>query len=65
MSREHQVTIDERGSFAIAHCTCGWSAPARRSRDRSRRDAAEHLAHASVDRGSGNSDADLGNVAPA
>ncbi|WP_457030475.1 hypothetical protein [Kitasatospora sp. P5_F3] len=44
MSREHHVTIDERGSFAIAHCTCGWSAPARRSRDRSRRDAAEHLA---------------------
>ncbi|MER5865687.1 hypothetical protein [Kitasatospora sp. NPDC002040] len=44
MSREHQVTVDERGSFTFAHCTCGWSAPARRSRDRSRRDATEHLA---------------------
>ncbi|WP_344463847.1 hypothetical protein [Kitasatospora kazusensis] len=40
----HQVTIEERGSFCTATCTCGWFAPARRSRDRARRDAADHLA---------------------
>ncbi|WP_202524401.1 MULTISPECIES: hypothetical protein [Kitasatospora] len=34
----------ERGSFSFAQCACGWSAPARRSRDKSRRDAAGHLA---------------------
>ncbi|MFD0564734.1 hypothetical protein ACFQ2M_24035 [Kitasatospora saccharophila] len=34
----------ERGSFSFAQCGCGWSAPGRRSRDKSRRDAAEHLA---------------------
>ncbi|WP_037573975.1 hypothetical protein [Phaeacidiphilus oryzae] len=38
----HQVTVTERGSFAVARCSCGWSAPARRSRDRARSDAAEH-----------------------
>ncbi|BFV57868.1 hypothetical protein KCMC57_up29720 [Kitasatospora sp. CMC57] len=36
------MAVVERGSFAIAHCTCGWSAPARRSRDLSRRDAEAH-----------------------
>ncbi|WP_233289127.1 hypothetical protein [Kitasatospora sp. MBT63] len=40
---EHRVSVDERGSFAFASCSCGWFAPARRSRDRARRDAAEHL----------------------
>ncbi|MER8183210.1 hypothetical protein [Kitasatospora sp. NPDC094015] len=39
---DHQVTVEERGSFAFAGCSCGWFAPARRSRDRARRDAAEH-----------------------
>jgi len=39
----HRVMIDERGSFCFASCTCGWFAPGRRSRDRARRDAAEHL----------------------
>lgn len=40
----HLVEVVERGSFSFAHCTCGWFAPGRRSRDKSRRDAAEHLA---------------------
>ncbi|MBB4924194.1 hypothetical protein [Kitasatospora kifunensis] len=42
----HQIEISERGSFAHAGCDCGWFAPARRSRDRARRDAAEHRAAA-------------------
>ncbi|WUK17042.1 hypothetical protein OG871_21185 [Kitasatospora sp. NBC_00374] len=41
---DHRVSVDERGSFCFAGCSCGWVAPARRSRDRARRDAAEHLA---------------------
>ncbi|MBQ1107452.1 MULTISPECIES: hypothetical protein [unclassified Streptomyces] len=40
----HSATTIERGSFCLARCTCGWSGPARRSRDRARTDAAEHLA---------------------
>ncbi|MGF1427805.1 hypothetical protein [Kitasatospora sp. LaBMicrA B282] len=40
----HPVAVTERGSFAYAACGCGWYAPGRRSRDRARRDAAEHLA---------------------
>ncbi|WP_157537843.1 hypothetical protein [Kitasatospora azatica] len=40
----HRVEVTERGSFALALCSCGWSAPARRSRDKARRDAAAHLA---------------------
>ncbi|MDH6133845.1 hypothetical protein P3T37_003244 [Kitasatospora sp. MAA4] len=40
---EHRVKITERGSFAFATCGCGWYAPARRSRDLARRDAAGHL----------------------
>ncbi|MFB7948759.1 hypothetical protein ACFC6L_28010 [Kitasatospora phosalacinea] len=40
---EHRVEVEERGSFSFAHCTCGWFAPGRRSRDKSRRDAAGHL----------------------
>ncbi|MEU2764534.1 MULTISPECIES: hypothetical protein [unclassified Streptomyces] len=41
---EHSTTTVERGSFCLARCSCGWSGPARRSRDRARTDAAEHLA---------------------
>ncbi|MFE5853979.1 hypothetical protein ACFQ61_12295 [Streptomyces sp. NPDC056500] len=37
-----QTTTVERGSFALAHCVCGWTGPARRSRDRARTDAREH-----------------------
>ncbi|MER6194342.1 hypothetical protein [Streptomyces cyaneofuscatus] len=40
----HSATTTERGSFCLARCTCGWTGPARRSRDRARTDAAEHLA---------------------
>ncbi|MEU9318867.1 hypothetical protein [Streptomyces sp. NPDC048295] len=40
----HEATTVERGSFCTARCACGWSGPARRSRDRARTDAAEHLA---------------------
>ncbi|GLW70466.1 hypothetical protein Kpho02_27650 [Kitasatospora phosalacinea] len=40
---EHRAEVVERGSFSFAHCSCGWSAPGRRSRDKSRRDAAGHL----------------------
>ncbi|MFH9612099.1 hypothetical protein [Streptomyces sp. NPDC017448] len=40
----HTTTTIERGSFCLARCTCGWVGPARRSRDRARTDAAEHLA---------------------
>ncbi|MFC1420162.1 hypothetical protein [Streptacidiphilus cavernicola] len=38
----HTTRIAEKGSFSTAHCSCGWYAPARRSRDKSRRDAAQH-----------------------
>ncbi|GAA2806132.1 hypothetical protein GCM10010441_33780 [Kitasatospora paracochleata] len=40
----HRVVVEERGSFCFAGCSCGWFAPGRRSRDRARRDAEEHLA---------------------
>ncbi|WP_377270561.1 hypothetical protein [Peterkaempfera sp. SMS 1(5)a] len=40
----HHVDVTETGSFCTARCSCGWYAPARRSRDRARRDAAEHSA---------------------
>ncbi|RST17248.1 hypothetical protein E2C00_11465 [Streptomyces sp. WAC05374] len=40
----HNATTTERGSFAVARCTCGWAGPARRSRDRARLDAAAHMA---------------------
>ncbi|MFF8836470.1 hypothetical protein [Streptomyces sp. NPDC015130] len=39
----HTTTTTERGSFALARCSCGWSGPARRSRERARTDASEHL----------------------
>ncbi|MFD4130336.1 hypothetical protein ACFXKK_09830 [Streptomyces globisporus] len=39
----HSATTIERGSFCLARCSCGWSGPARRSRDRARTDATEHL----------------------
>ncbi|MFD3354359.1 hypothetical protein [Streptomyces fradiae] len=39
----HQATTTERGAFALARCPCGWSGPARRSRERARTDAAAHM----------------------
>ncbi|CAG6392433.1 hypothetical protein NMG29_26260 [Streptomyces cocklensis] len=39
---DHRTSVVERGSFASAHCSCGWKGPARRARDRARRDAQEH-----------------------
>jgi len=39
----HLTTVVEKGSFSTAHCSCGWHAPARRSRDKSRKDATQHL----------------------
>ncbi|MGW2301946.1 hypothetical protein [Streptomyces sp. NPDC001809] len=41
-SSPHTTTTSERGSFALARCSCGWTGPARRSRDRARTDAADH-----------------------
>ncbi|MFD7644944.1 hypothetical protein ACFV4P_30325 [Kitasatospora sp. NPDC059795] len=41
---DHRAEVVERGSFTFAQCACGWFAPGRRSRDKARRDAAEHLA---------------------
>ncbi|MET7858733.1 hypothetical protein ABZS81_16235 [Streptomyces sp. NPDC005318] len=38
----HEPYTVERGSFCIARCDCGWTGPARRSRDRARTDAEEH-----------------------
>ncbi|MCQ4084582.1 hypothetical protein NGB36_29405 [Streptomyces sp. RB6PN25] len=38
----HYTTVTEWGSFATAHCCCGWHGPARRARDRARLDASEH-----------------------
>ncbi|MFI9629080.1 hypothetical protein [Streptomyces sp. NPDC052042] len=43
-SSGHEPTTVERGSFCLARCACGWSGPARRSRDRARSDAAGHRA---------------------
>ncbi|MER5466114.1 hypothetical protein ABT010_36825 [Streptomyces sp. NPDC002668] len=40
----HRATAADRGSFAIARCTCGWIGPARRSRERARSDAELHTA---------------------
>ncbi|WP_327293489.1 hypothetical protein [Streptomyces sp. NBC_01198] len=41
---DHRTSVEERGSFAGARCSCGWKGPARRARDRARRDAQEHTA---------------------
>ncbi|AXG78723.1 hypothetical protein DVK44_14505 [Streptomyces paludis] len=38
----HLTSTFERGSFCLARCSCGWSGPARRSRDLARTDAATH-----------------------
>ncbi|WP_235032499.1 hypothetical protein [Actinacidiphila yanglinensis] len=38
----HDLAVVERGSFAVARCSCGWKGPARRARDSARRDAARH-----------------------
>ncbi|MFD4142633.1 MULTISPECIES: hypothetical protein [unclassified Streptomyces] len=43
-TREHVTTTAERGAFAFARCSCGWSGPARRSRERARTDAVSHEA---------------------
>ncbi|MGW7453293.1 hypothetical protein [Streptomyces sp. NPDC054787] len=40
----HATSTAERGSFCLAVCTCGWTGPARRSRDLARKDAARHPA---------------------
>ncbi|MEV6013042.1 hypothetical protein AB0M29_40550 [Streptomyces sp. NPDC051976] len=40
----HHTSVIERGAFAIALCSCGWKGPARRARDRARRDAELHVA---------------------
>ncbi|WP_042460183.1 hypothetical protein [Streptacidiphilus jiangxiensis] len=45
---EHLTSVTERGAFAFARCSCGWYSPARRSRDRARRDAEEHHAEATA-----------------
>lgn len=39
---DHRTRVVERGSFASARCDCGWKGPARRARDRARRDAQSH-----------------------
>ncbi|MGW1468255.1 hypothetical protein ACWCPT_28365 [Streptomyces sp. NPDC002308] len=41
-AQDHATTTTERGSFCLARCTCGWSGPARRSRDLARTDAERH-----------------------
>ncbi|WP_175408928.1 hypothetical protein [Streptomyces sp. TRM64462] len=46
VSSPHRTTTTERGAFALARCSCGWAGPARRSRERARTDAAEHLSSA-------------------
>ncbi|WP_431968379.1 hypothetical protein [Actinacidiphila sp. bgisy160] len=38
----HRATTMEKGAFSHATCVCGWRGPARRARDRARRDATEH-----------------------
>ncbi|MFI5806629.1 hypothetical protein [Streptomyces sp. NPDC051561] len=38
----HPATTSEAGSFAYAHCPCGWRGPSRRSRDKARQDATAH-----------------------
>ncbi|MDJ0345112.1 hypothetical protein QMK19_31335 [Streptomyces sp. H10-C2] len=41
-SGTHHTTVTDKGSFAAASCSCGWKGPARRARDRARRDASAH-----------------------
>ncbi|RSS99846.1 hypothetical protein EF910_33865 [Streptomyces sp. WAC07149] len=40
----HSTSTAERGSFCLAVCSCGWTGPARRSRDLARKDAGRHTA---------------------
>ncbi|MBT2405278.1 MULTISPECIES: hypothetical protein [unclassified Streptomyces] len=40
----HATSTAERGSFCLAICSCGWTGPARRSRDLARKDATRHTA---------------------
>jgi hypothetical protein len=46
----HATTVVEKGSFTTARCACGWFASARRSRDKSRKDAAQHEAEQAAER---------------
>ncbi|MET8678435.1 hypothetical protein ABZW18_12840 [Streptomyces sp. NPDC004647] len=39
----HHTRTDDRGSFSLARCSCGWAGPARRARGRAREDADTHL----------------------
>ncbi|MFI6645878.1 hypothetical protein [Streptomyces sp. NPDC050504] len=41
----HETTTIERGAFCLARCSCGWTGPARRSRERAREDARAHAAN--------------------
>jgi hypothetical protein len=38
----HECTVVHTGSFAAAHCTCGWVGSARRSLGRARADGETH-----------------------
>lgn len=40
----HTTSTAERGAFCLAVCSCGWTGPARRSRDLARKDADRHTA---------------------
>ncbi|MFJ8676573.1 hypothetical protein [Streptomyces sp. NPDC093589] len=40
----HRTSTNERGSFCLARCDCGWRGPARRARSQARTDAERHLA---------------------
>ncbi|WP_245880809.1 hypothetical protein [Streptomyces zhaozhouensis] len=43
---DHRVELLERGPFLLARCSCGWAAPARRSRPLARNEARTHAAGA-------------------
>ncbi|WP_443073007.1 hypothetical protein [Streptomyces sp. S465] len=54
---QDRTTTVERGAFAIARCTCGWSGPARRARAVARDDAAAHATARHSPSGAGDSPA--------
>ena len=39
---QHEVRVEDQGSFTVARCTCGWRSYARRSRDLARREGQDH-----------------------
>ena len=39
---QHDVRVEDQGSFTVARCTCGWRSYARRSRDLARREGNDH-----------------------